>query len=165
MPIFDLAIIETGNGGDFQLVGNDLAVVNDVENMIYLCLFGGNLEESTVTNFVRLQYFDFWGNNLFHPNDTSLQFNSDTERVMNSVALNSSGRVLIENAMKNDLKPFSDFGATVEVSVTIISTDKISCSIKVKLPDQQKQKITIINFRKSTEGDFFILDFNEDFFI
>ncbi len=165
MPTYDLALIESnGNGGDLQLVGNDLAVVNGIENMIYLGLFGGNLEASTVTGFVSAQSFDFWGNSLFHPNQPSLQFNSETERVLNSVALNSSGRVLIENSVKKDLEFFSDMGAKVTVSVSIVATDKISLSIKVEFP-QQQPNITIINFRKTSDGDFFILDFNDDFFL
>lgn len=162
MPIFDLAIIETGNGGDLQQVGSDLAVVNGIENMIYLGMFGGNKEASTQSNIITDG--DFWGNNLFHPNAPSVQFNSETERVMNSVALTSSGRVLIENAIKKDLAFFSDLGATVEVSVTIVSTDKIRVQIKVTLPSQAPN-ITIINFRKALDGDYFILDFNDDFFI
>jgi hypothetical protein len=72
----DLAIIETGNGGDLQLVGNDLAMVNGIENMPYLGMFGGNIEESTVNKVEKLQSFDWWGNNLLMPGNQSIQFNS-----------------------------------------------------------------------------------------
>lgn len=164
MPTFDLAIIETLNGGDLQQKGNDLAVVNGIENMIYLALFGGNLEASTQSNIVQAQSFDYWANSLLMLNTPSQQFNSETERTINSTALTSSGRVLIENAIKKDLEFFSDLGATIEVTVDIVATDKIKVSIRVTLP-QQQTTITIINFRKSSDGDFFILDFNDDFFL
>ncbi len=163
MQTFDLAIIETLNGGDFQLQGNDLAVVNSIENMIYLALFGGNIEESTQQSFIQAQSFDYWGNSFLTPDQ---QFNSDTERTLNSTPLTTSGRVIIENAIKKDLDFFKVFGATVTVSVSIIATDKLSVNIKVMFPNQQAS-MTIINFRKaaSADGDFFILDFNDDFFL
>ena len=40
---FDLAIIETLNGGDLQKVGNDIGVIYGNENQGYLGMFGGNI--------------------------------------------------------------------------------------------------------------------------
>ena len=62
--MFDLAVIENGNGGDIQVFGNDLAIVNGIENMPYLGMFGGNLEQSTVDNEVTEFSLDWWGNDL-----------------------------------------------------------------------------------------------------
>lgn len=161
--MFDVSVIETLNGGDLQQVGNDLAVVYNIENMIYLGMFGGNIEASTDNNAVQVESFDYWANSLLMFNNPSQQFNSLTERTINSVPLTSSGRVLIENAIKKDLEFFKDLGGIVTVSVEIIATDKIKVSIRVEL-NSQKQ-VTIINFRKSLDGDFFILDFNDDFLV
>lgn len=161
--MFDVSVIETLNGGDLQQVGNDLAVVYNIENMIYLGMFGGNIEASTDNNAVKVESFDYWANSLLMFNNPSQQFNSLTERTINSVPLTSSGRVLIENAIKKDLEFFKDLGGIVTVSVEIIATDKIKVSIRVEL-NSQKQ-VTIINFRKSLDGDFFILDFNDDFLV
>lgn len=161
--MFDVSVIETLNGGDLQLVGNDLAVVYNIENMIYLGMFGGNVEESTNNSSINLESFDFWGNRLLMFNNPSQQFNSMTERTINTTPLTSSGRVLIENAIKKDLEFFKDLGGTVTVNVDIIDTDKIKVTIRVELSTQKQ--VTIINFKKSLTGDFFILDFNDDFFI
>lgn len=161
--MFDVSVIETLNGGDLQQVGNDLAVVYNIENMIYLGMFGGNVEASTDNNAVQVESFDYWANSLLMFNNPSQQFNSLTERTINSVPLTSNGRVLIENAIKKDLEFFKDLGGVVTVSVEIVATDKIKVSIRVEL-NSQKQ-VTIINFRKSLDGDFFILDFNDDFLV
>lgn len=161
--MFDVSVIETLNGGDLQQVGNDLAVVYNIENMIYLGMFGGNVEASTDNNAVQIESFDYWANSLLMFNNPSQQFNSLTERTINSVPLTSNGRVLIENAIKKDLEFFKDLGGVVTVSVEIVATDKIKVSIRVEL-NSQKQ-VTIINFRKSLDGDFFILDFNDDFLV
>lgn len=161
--MFDLSVIETLNGGDVQQVGNDLAVVYNIENMIYLGMFGGNVEASTDNTSVQIESFDYWGNTLLMFNNPSQQFNSLTERTINTTPLTSSGRVLIENAIKKDLEFFKDLGGIVTVSVEIVATDKIKVKIRVELNNQQQ--ITVINFRKSLDGDFFILDFNDDFLI
>lgn len=163
--MFDLAIIETGNGGDLQLKGNDLAVVNSIENMPYLSMYGGNPGYPTKNTVTEIQSFDWWGNTLLIPNNPNNQFNSLTENLLNTITLNSSGRIQIENAIKSDLKFMQDF-AVVNVIVTIVATDKISVQLTIKQNDTSV-KITVINFRKqmSVDGDFWILDFNDDFFV
>lgn len=161
---FDLAVIESdGNGGDLQMVGNDLAVVRGIENMPYLGMFGGNVEQVTKNKVDEVESFDWWGNNLLMPANQSIQFNSITEKALNSTPLTSSGRVIIENAIKKDLQFLAD-SATIEVTVTIVSTDRINVKIKIA-QKTGSEKVTIINFKKSANGDFFLLDFNNDFFL
>ncbi len=129
----DLKVIEGNNGGDLVKNPKDLQVIYGFQNMIYLGLFGGNVEESTPE--VRVdgrQYFDWWGNNLLFPKDASVQFNSDTERTLNTVPLNSQGRVQIEQAVIRDLSFFKDIGeASVKVAVSIESGDRVLIGIKI----------------------------------
>lgn len=161
---FDLAIIETLNGGDFQLVGNDLAVVNGNENQGYLAMFGGNVEQNTESIVTLADSKDFWGNTLMFPSQASYQFNSNTERVLNTTPLTSVGRVRIENAIKTDLKYMKDVGVEITVSVSIPETNKVTVDITAVFPTGE-QKVAIINFIKKAGGDFFAIDFNNDFFI
>ncbi len=85
--MFDLAIIETGNGGDLVINGNDIGIVTDIGNMPYLAMFGGN-KESTINQSTTLsqgaQSFDWWGNNLLMPSNQSQQFNSLLENIINT---------------------------------------------------------------------------------
>lgn len=162
--IFDLAIVETGNGGDIQLLSNDLAVVNGIENMPYLAMYGGNPGFNTVnvtTNPVPAQSFDWWGNNLLMTSNQSIQFNSKLENIVNTTPLTSSGRLIIENAIKDDLRFMSDF-STISVSVSIMDIDRINVNIKTN-QDLADEKVTVVNFKKASDGDWFIFDFNEDF--
>lgn len=159
---FDLAILETGNGGDLQIIGSDLAVVKGIENMPYLGMFGGNVEQST-TSVLVADSKDWWGNRLLMESNQSIQFNSIVEKALNTTSLTSAGRVIIENAIKEDLK-FLSPQATVEVSVTIVATDRINVKIKVGI-NVGGEQIIIINFRKSVDGDWFLTDFNNDFLI
>ncbi len=163
-PYFDLAIIETLNGGDLQLVGKDLAIVRGNENQFYLAMFGGNIEQNTESVTTLAESEDFWANDLLFPNQAALQFNSNTERTLNTTPLTSSGRIIIENAIKDDLKFLKAIGADITVSVTIPSDNRVTVEITAKFTSGQTGVI-IINYKKKANGDFFAMDFNSDFFI
>lgn len=133
----DVRLIENGSGGDFVLIGNDLETIGGFQNMVYLSLFGGNVEASTGDVVESEQRFDWWGNSVLFPNDPSIQFNSETERVLNEVALNSSGRLKIEQAVKSDLAHMQSF-ANIDVSVSITGENRIEIYIRIQQPDNQQ---------------------------
>lgn len=155
--IFDLAVIETGNGGDLKLRGNDLAVSNSVMNQVYLGLFGGNIE-----NPKQNENTDWWANELLMKANPSIQFNTNIERIINTTTLNSSGRVTIENAIKKALQFLVDEGYTITVSVSIVSTDRIDTIIKTDI-EGDKEQISIKFQRLSEVGEFSLSEFNDDF--
>lgn len=131
----DLLIYETGDGGDLKVLNNDLALTTSLYNQVYLCLFGGNVEASTKGNELNNEKrFDWWGNSLLE-----LNFNSETERTINNVTLNASGRLKILQAVKNDLKPI-DLVAnyTVEVILENVNRFKILINLTEKLNKQEK---------------------------
>lgn len=168
----DVAILETGNGGDIQLIGNDLAMQGSWGNMPYFGLFGGNKGAVTKQRLPNEESNDWWANDLLFQNDTSVQFNSLTEKKLETIALTSAGRVELEETIKEDLlfmKPFAD----VTVSVTLIAVDKIKILIRIKKPsnlntriaDQFNEYIFIWDATEKLLGDFSINDFNDDFFV
>lgn len=159
----DIAIIETLNGGDAQIEGNDLALVYSIENMPYLSMFGGNPGYITKTKPDEEQSFDFWGNNLLMANNPSIQFNSYTEDKLRKVALNSSGRAQIEDAVKKDLDFMKSLGK-VSVGVSIVSDDRISIEIRIAM-NTGGTRVRVVNFRKKSDGDFYFEDFNDDFLV
>ncbi len=159
---FDLAVVETGNGGDLVLKGADLALVYGVENEGYLATFGGNPEGDTPATITEEQSVDYWANNLMYKGNSSLQFNSQTERTLDLRGLNSEQRLKIEEAIKNDLKYLQEVGAEVKVKVVIKSDDWIQWAISIKMPNGSKS-VAIIEGRKVSDADFFIQDFNDDF--
>lgn len=117
----DLLIYESnGNGGDLLQVGNDLATVNGVENQPYLACFGGANDGGS-----------WWADNLLHQGRDSVHMRSQTEKTLNSVALNSAGRLLIEEAVKQDLKFMQDIlpGTQLRVTAVIEDTDRLRLEI------------------------------------
>jgi len=128
----DVLILETLNGGDLNKIANDLVVAKGWENMPYIALFGGNVKQSTPVDRVDgEQNFDWWGNG--YENSESIQINSETERVLSQVNLNSNGRILIEQAVQKDLEFMNEF-ANVSVDVSIISDDRVQIDIAIQEP-------------------------------
>lgn len=157
----DIAIIETQNGGDAVLNGNDFLWVDSNENNLYLGMFGGNVKEVTSERIDGVQQFDYWGNSLFHENEPLLQFNSETEKAFKEIPLTTSGRVLIENIIKKDLKFMSIFGViTVETAIT--ATNRLEALITWIKPDGSSATVTL-KFTIKEDGDFVLFDFNNDF--
>jgi hypothetical protein len=158
MADWDLALLETGNGGDLTIHGNDLAVVENDENEIYLRLFGGNIEaDSKKTRLSGEQDFSYWANGVLFDNDPLISFNSLTERTLNNTPLTSAGRVLIQSAIAKDLE-----GLNVDVLVKILTDDRMN----VVLTHRVKKTQAIFDLvRNPRNGDWDLTDFNPlDFF-
>ena len=166
----DAALVETGNGGDLKIINNDLAPQGGWGNMVYMGMFAGNYEASTRNRVPAEEMKDYWAHALLLPQDSSKQLNSLTERTLASTPLNSAGRVLIEQAVKEDLKFMSAF-AVVTVKVTIVSDDKVNILVRVQQPDNgssavYREYIFIWDATKQElNGDFSLFDFNDDFFV
>ena len=140
MNTTDIHLFETGSGGDFAIVNNDLLMGESLYQQIYLALFGGNIQASTKPSYLASEErFDYWGNSLIWKDAKAKQFNSETERTLRNVALNSSGRLSILQAANNDLdylKGVVDF--VVEVGIESVSRISITVSFSEKTNQQDK---------------------------
>lgn len=133
----DLRLISKHDGTDLELLGVDLVGIDGFENMPLLGLYGGNVEESTKTiNLAELRY-DWWGNEMLDFDNPSVQMNSKLERSLQTIALNSSGRIEIEEIVKKDLDFMSVFG-NLEVSVSITDVDRLEIYIKITEPSNSE---------------------------
>lgn len=117
---YDTYIVEHGDGGDMYLAGNDVRGVFGIENMPYLCMYGGTDNAA-----------DYWGNNLLQPNRADRQFKSETTAVGNSIALNSAGRLKVEQTIAKDLRRISDNipGLKIEVIVYLNTLNRWDADI------------------------------------
>lgn len=137
-------MIETGDGGDLVLVGPNIQMIEGFQNMPYLGMFGGNVESNTKEFLATEQRFDFWGNNLLMLNNQAIQFNSETERLLNNVALSSAARLQIENAVKDDLNFFRSF-SNMTATASIIDVDRVEINISiVELETQETTEFVYI---------------------
>tara|TARA_R110000850_G_scaffold78869_2_gene170323 strand:- start:2603 stop:3082 length:480 start_codon:yes stop_codon:yes gene_type:complete len=145
MATKDILIYESGSGGEMEILNSDLVLTETIFQTIYLALFGGNIEFNTIANSPKsVERLDWWGNELLNPNESSKWFNSDTERVLTNVAINSQGRQLIEQAVKNDLEFLNDVvEITIDVSITSIDTVKISIFIS-EFENQSNRQLEMV---------------------
>lgn len=128
----DVLVVETLNGGDVMVKGNDLMAAKGFENMPYLAMFGGNLEASTPSIRVAGELNnDWWGNSFIQ--QRAAQANSDTERKLQNEPVTSAGRIRMEATVKRDLQFMTQF-AEVSASVVILSDDVIGIRVKIQEP-------------------------------
>lgn len=137
----DVLLFENGGGGEMAIISDDLALTETLYQQIYLALFGGNLEANTKSDvLISEERFDWWGNTLFFSNIQTKQFNSNTERMLLNVALNSSGRLDIIRAVTDDLSYLSDLlDSTVDVE--FFGVNKIRIIVKFSKKGQQENRV------------------------
>lgn len=135
----DIKLVETLDGGDAIFNGTDIETIDGFENMPFIGISGGNIEENTKEYLDGEQRFDWWGNNLLMLQNESIQFNSNFERLLNNIHLSSSSRIEIEETIKSDLKFMADFSG-VDVSVLNVSIDRIKVIIKLQRPNNEQSQ-------------------------
>lgn len=152
----DIALHETGNGGDAQIKGNDIVTTGGIFNQIYMALFGGNPPASTTGDELETeQKLDWWANNLLFQDQPTIQQNSNLERVLSEVALNSSGRLKIIEAVKADLAFLKEV-AQITVDAIIAGIDKVEIRILAQEPGNIDEQafIFIWDATKAEEIEF-----------
>jgi hypothetical protein len=137
----DVLIFESGDGGELAIENQDLVFVESLYQQIYLALFGGNVEQVTKTNYLfNEQRFDYWGNSLFFADAPSLQFNSNTEKTLQNIALNSSGRLELIRAVESDLQYLNEL-LNYTVDVLFFEVNKIKIIVNFASKDNQENKV------------------------
>ena len=113
----DIELYESGDGGELSILNGDVSLIETLYQTIYIALFGGMADGA-----------DYWANNLLFATKKNKQYVSETEKLLNEVTLNSSGRLKIARAVENDLS-FIKSIANYEVNVLILSTNRIEIDI------------------------------------
>jgi phage gp46-like protein len=140
--IFDIAIYESGTGGDLSLKNGDLETVAGLTNMVYLALFGGNLLESTSDELNNLDTRNDWLGNILTEDD-ALQFNSTFEKKLNEVALTSNGISILERAAESDLEFLKEY-ADIEIIGSIPAIARFELSVILTEPSNISTKIKFL---------------------
>lgn len=137
----DLHLSESGDGGELLLMNGDLVLSETLFQTIYIALFGGNVESSTAGNeIVGQERSDYWGNSLIFKDKKDKQFNSETERTLSSVTINSFGRLKIKSAVEQDLS-FLKKIINIDVNIVILGVDKLKIEILINNTGNQSNKV------------------------
>lgn len=143
MDLKDLLIWNNSGSGDI-FISSDVSLGETLCNLAYICMFGGNVEESTKGNEKKNEIRkDWWANSLIFKYFPIQQFNSETEKTLRNVALNSQGRVKILQSIKNDLKPLKNY-ADFDAEVYILSSFKVNINIYIKKGNNKENLMSIL---------------------
>ena len=127
----DIGLFADSNGGNMDVLSNDLNTTESLYQVIYISLFGGNIEGSTLGNEPESdERFDFWGNSLLFSEIKDKQFNSETQKTLSETVLNSSGRLKIKQSVENDLVFLKNI-VNFEVSVFVESYSRVVIGVNV----------------------------------
>lgn len=125
----DIGIKESGNGGEISILKGDLEFSDSFLQNIYLCLFGGNYDATKdrkeTDSEERLGY---WGNDLLLKTKPSKQFHSKTEKTLNEIVLNSSGRLAIIRSVEDDLFFLNKY-SDLKINVVILDFNRVSINV------------------------------------
>jgi len=137
----DILLFENGDGGQLYLSKDDIQLTEVLYNQFYLALFGGNYEAVTTGNEIEGELrSDYWANSLIWPTSKNQQLNSTTERVLDSVVLNSAGRLAIEQSVKNDLAYLKNVINFTE-NVYFDGTNNVVIEIKFSEKTNQQERV------------------------
>ena len=137
----DINLHESGNGGEMAIVSNDLLMGEVLFQQVYLALFGGNLEANTIGNeLVSEERFDYWANPLFFAEIPSKQFNSNTERELQKVVLNTAGRLRIIQVVNEDLS-YLTILLNYDVDVQFVGTNHIRIIVNFTQKGSQENRV------------------------
>jgi len=136
--MIDLQFQDTKEGGDLVVKGSDLKLTQGWDTMLFLSLFGGNVEESTDGSRTEGEIpEDYWANSLLFGGNPGLQFNSRTVRVLQEQQLSKDTIFNLEQAARADLDQLQQF-ATIEVSAELLSPDSAQLNITITEPGNQE---------------------------
>lgn len=134
----DITLYESGSGGEFNLLTNDLEVTSALWNNIYLALFGGNVDSTHEDAEIDANSADleYWQNSTFFTETPEKKLNSLTEITLTKTTLDSKGLNALEEVVKTDLDYLSDLGElTIEVSQD--GVDRIIIDILIQESETQ----------------------------
>jgi hypothetical protein len=146
----DVFIYETGDGGDINILRDDIQKSFCSYNQIYLALWGGNIRQNTTENLATvIKREDWWGNWLMNESN---QFNSNTERAIDNIVLNSAGIIDIENAVEKDLEFLQDY-YDVNIFVSIEDYNRLRISVILEQPEGETQEF-VFECKKNSISSF-----------
>lgn len=137
----DINLHESGSGGEMSIAFNDLLMGESLFQQVYLAFFGGNIEVNTRGDeLISEERFDWWGNPLFFSEFPNKQFNSNTERTLLNIVMNSVGRLSLIQSMNEDLQYLNDL-LNHDVDVQFISNNLIRLIVNFTPKGIQENKI------------------------
>lgn len=132
----DVLLFQTLDDGEINVENGLFQMTGGFETMIYLCLFGGNIDDDGSDAANAQQY---WGN-LIEP-DSDNHCRSETQSLLESTVPSISNLLSIEDAAERDLAIFKSAGIadTVQAVASLPAINTLQLSVVISANGQQQQ--------------------------
>ncbi len=131
----DAHLFQTDNDGDISVTDGIVEMVGGLQNLAYLCLFGGNEDDDGSQDSQR----GYWGNLL--ETDIDFKLISKTQFLLRSIPAISANLLRIEDAANSDLAVFlnKNIASSVEVAVSIPALNRIKIVVNIEAQGVESQ--------------------------
>lgn len=135
----DVLSYQTDDGGEINVVNGIMEMSGGLETSAYLSLFGGNEDDDGQQN----SPFMWWGS--MDETDTTKQYRSETQHLLQSLAMSSANLKRVENAVRRDLDWMIEVGAAsaVTAAASIPALNKLKIDIEI-IADGQSISLTYL---------------------
>ncbi len=129
----DVDLFQISDDGEIFVEGGQVAMSGGLETSVFLALFGGNEDDQSRENDNK----SWWGNLL--ETGENEQYRSETQNLLQSLALTSANIQRVESAARRDLRYLINDAIASEVTVraTIPALNKICLEINVNAAGEE----------------------------
>lgn len=144
----DVLLQQTNNDGELDIVSGVVVLTGSFETMAYLCLFGGNEDDSGRDGDPRT----YWGN--LTETDQALKEISRTQNLLALLPPSSANLKRLEDAAKADLAIFVDqsIANTLEVVATMPDRNSVKLAVTIEAVGDRQDFEFIENWEAGASG-------------
>jgi hypothetical protein len=128
----DVLLTNTADGGEISYVNGQAQMSDGLDNFFYLCLFGGNEQDSGLAN----DPAEYWANK--DETTPARKMRSETQFLLRSLPSVSSNLTRLRDAVLRDCQSAKDIGLaeTVDARVTIPALNTVKIEIAGTINDK-----------------------------
>lgn len=141
----DVKLFQTGDGGEIEVRRGLVEMSGGLETAAYLSLFGGNEDDDGRDE----NPHNWWGN--LDEIDSARRYRSETQNVLQALALTTGNLRRVEDAALRDLSWFtsSNVASAVSVAASIPGLNRIKLTVDIEAYGEESRFEFVENWKAS----------------
>jgi phage gp46-like protein len=139
----DVKLFQTNDNGDIIITDGIVEMSGGLETSAYLSLFGGNEDDNGLDG----SKFNWWAN--INETNTSHQYRSETQNLLQALSANTGNLRKIEDACNRDLAWFIDenIASSIVVVVSIPGINRVKIEININAQGEESSFEFVENWK------------------